>query len=82
MAALVTKLYAMAMNGNLKATEMLAQFGGLTQDEVRKDNEDKRKNEESKARIAAIQANLGNDISVSSGDDDGDVIIYVPKIVE
>ena len=80
LAAFVTKLYILAMNGNLKAAELLAQFGGLTQDEIRKDNEDKRKNEESKARIAAINANLGNDMSVTSGDDEGDVIIYVPKI--
>jgi len=80
MAMFVARLYAMALGGNLKAGELLAQFGGLTQDEIRKDNEDKRKNEESKARIAAINANLGNDMSVTSGDDEGDVIIYVPKI--
>lgn len=80
MAAFVTKLYVMALGGNLKAGEMLAEFGGLSQEEVRKDNDDKRKEEESKARVAAIQANLGNDLSISSGDDDGDVIIYVPNL--
>ena len=80
MAVFVARLYAMAVNGNLKASELLAQFGGLTKEEERKDNEDKRKTEESKARIAAINANLGNDMSVSSGDDEGDVVIYVPRI--
>lgn len=82
MAALAIKLYLMAMNGNLKAAELFAEYGGLSQEETRKDNEDKRKTEESKARVAAIEANLGRDISLSSGDGDGDVVIYMPKIEE
>lgn len=82
MAAFAVKLYLMSMNGNLKAGELLAQMGGLGQEEARKDNDDRRKTEESKARVQAIMSNLGKDMQISSGDSDGDVIIYMPKLDE
>ena len=69
------------LRGDIRAAELLVTLGGLTGDEIRKDAEEVRKNLESKARIAALEANMGKDLTVQSEDEgDGSVVIYLPEV--
>ena len=72
--AIVATLFAMAMNGDSKAMELVLDYGF-------KVSEDERKTRESNARISAMEKN-GVDVSVNSSEDDGGVVIYLPKIEE
>lgn len=65
-------LMSMALNGNMKAMEMVLEYGF-------KVSEDERKTKESNARIDALAKN-GVDITVQSGDEDGGVVIYLPEV--
>lgn len=69
--AIILKQFAMAVKGNIKAFENLMKYAGYEPGEERRD-------EESKARITAIQG--GQAGAVSSGEDGNDVIIYLPEI--
>lgn len=76
--AFVVKLYTMAMNGDLVAAKLLIELGGLSGDEQRKEDENWRKNQESVARIKAMEAGIGN--VTSNDDEDGGVVIYMPEL--
>lgn len=76
MAALHARLFAMAMSGNLDAYKELMKVGGF-------DVDDRRKDRELEAKIAAISNNPEARVSVGLGGDDvtsSDVIIYLPEI--
>lgn len=77
---LIAKLFTMSKNGNIRATEMLLTLGGFTGDEKRKNSEEERKSLESKARIRMMELNAGNAMNLTSGDDEGSVVIYLPQI--
>lgn len=72
--AIAATLFSDAMLGDKKSMEMLLQFFFQA-------NDDERKTAESNARVQAMAKN-GVDVSVQSGDDDGGVVIYLPKIEE
>lgn len=69
------------LRGDVRAAELLVTLGGLTKEELRRDAEEARKTLESKARIAALEANMGKDMSVTSEDEgDGSIVIYLPEV--
>lgn len=70
--AVAATLFVMAVRGDMKAMEMVLDYGFKVSD-------DDRKNRESEARISAMAKN-GVDISVNSGDEDGSVMIYLPAL--
>ena len=75
-AAVFATLVAMAVNGDLKASEILLDYSLSIQEE-------QRKKLESKARIESLRANSMSSVAVSStDDDDGGVMIYLPAIEE
>jgi len=77
---LLNRLYKMGRQGSIKATELLLTLGGFTGDEKRKNSEEERKNLESKARIKMMELNAGKGMDLTSGDDEGSVVIYLPEI--
>lgn len=70
-------LFDMALEGDKDAVKILVDYQKSLM-------EDARKSEESKARIESMKANAGtSDINITStDDDDGGVVIYLPKIEE
>ena len=77
----IVKLYTKFMSGDIRAGELFVALGGFTGEEIRRNQEEKRKGEESKARIAALEANMGKDLNVTSEDEgDGSVVIYLPEV--
>lgn len=70
--AVAATLFAMAMHGDMKAMEIILDYGFRISD-------DERKTKESDARISAMQTN-GVNMTVNSGDDDGGVVIYLPAL--
>lgn len=65
-------IFAQAAQGNAKAQEILLEYGF-------KLSEEERKTVESTARVNAMKSNMG-DLTIESGDDDeGSVVIYLPK---
>ena len=73
--AVFSTVVAMAIRGDLNAAKLLLDYQQALTEEIRK-------TEESIARIEAMKANAGEDMSVSSADEDGGVVIYLPKIEE
>lgn len=71
--ALMSTLMSMALQGNIKAIELLLNYQFQL-------SEDERKTNESSARISAMGQNQGSVQVESSDDDDGGVVIYLPKI--
>ncbi len=73
--AVMATLVALAIkDGDLQAIKILLDYSQSITEEARK-------SEESKARIESIKANMGANLSVNSTDDeDGGVVIYLPKI--
>ena len=70
--ALMSTLMGMAIKGNMKAMELLLTY----QFQV---SEDERKTTESAARVDAMRQNTDG-VKIESGDDDGGVVIYLPKL--
>lgn len=70
--AVAATLFALAMKGDMKAMEIILDYGFRVSD-------DERKNKEADARISAMAKN-GVDVSVSSEGEDGGVVIYLPAI--
>lgn len=77
----ISSLFAKAVGGDMKAAELFMTLGGLTGEEVRRDSEEERKKEESRVRIEAMRATMGKDMNISSDDDDGSIVIYMPEIM-
>jgi len=77
---LLNRLYKLGNRGSLKAMELLLTLGGYTGEEKRRNAEEDRKNLESKARIKMMEINGGKGMDLTSGDDEGSVVIYLPEI--
>lgn len=71
--AVFSTVVAMAIQGDLNAAKLLLDYQQALTEEYRKA-------EESRARIEALKANAGEDMSLNSADEDGGVVIYLPKI--
>lgn len=80
LAAILARLFMLAMKGDKDAIKMLMDYAGISPDELRKEDENKRKNAESAARIEAMKN--GQVDGITSGEDGGDVHIYMPEIDE
>ena len=70
--AVAATLFALAMKGEMKAMEIILDYGFRVSD-------DERKTKEADARISAMAKN-GVDVSVNSGGEEGGVVIYLPAI--
>ena len=68
------KLFQMAAGGDIKAMELVLDYGFKVSD-------DDRKTREANARISAMEKN-GVDVSVNSTGEEGGVVIYLPAIEE
>ena len=75
----VSALFSKAVHGDTRAAELLMTLAGYTGEENRRNAEQARKTLESAARIEALKANTGA-VDVTSGDDEGSVIIYLPEL--
>lgn len=74
--AIFSTLVAKAVEGDLKAAELLLDY-------ARSVHEEERKSAESAARIKSLEASTNMNLSVTStDDDDGGVVVYLPKIEE
>lgn len=70
--AIMATLIAMALQGDLKAAELLLNYQKTVMEEDRK-------SEEARVRMETMRANSAGAVT-SSDDDDGGVVIYLPKI--
>lgn len=86
LAALMARIYTIAMGGNLDAAKELLKIAGFDPEEIRKEREsissDKRRDKELDAKINALMGKSEGDISINmkDEDDDNDVVIYMPQI--
>lgn len=86
MMALIGRLYAMGMGGNLEALKLLMVLGGYEPEENRREREslaaDLRREKELNAKVEAL-GQKGDDarvaISMDDEDDNNDVIFYIPQ---
>lgn len=87
MMALIGRLYAMGMGGNLEALKLLMVLGGYEPEENRREREslaaDLRREKELNAKVEAL-GQKGEDarvaINMNDEDDNNDVVIYMPQI--
>lgn len=86
LAALMARIYTIAMGGNLDAAKELLKIAGYDCEENRKEREsrssDERRNKELDAKIDALMGKSERDISINMNDEDdnNDVVIYMPQI--
>ena len=87
MMALIGRLYAMGMGGNLEALKLLMVLGGYEPEENRREREslaaDLRREKELNAKVEALgQKNDNASLAINLDDEDGDndVVIYMPQI--
>lgn len=87
MMALIGRLYAMGMGGNLEAFKLMMVLGGYEPEENRKEREsiaaDQRREKELNAKVEALgQKNDSSSLAINLDDEDGDndVVIYMPQI--
>lgn len=86
MMALIGRLYAMGMGGNLEALKLLMVLGGYEPEENRREREslaaDLRREKELNAKVEAL-GQKGDDarvaISMDDEDDNNDVVFYIPQ---
>lgn len=86
LAALMARIFTVAMGGNLEAAKELLKIAGYDSEENRKEREsissDERRSKELDAKINALMGKSEGDISINmkDEDDDNDVVIYMPQI--
>lgn len=87
MMALIGRLYAMGMGGNLEASKLLLVLGGYEPEENRREREslaaDLRREKELNAKVEALGQKSDNaSLAINLDDEDGDndVVIYMPQI--
>lgn len=86
LAALMARVFTIAMGGNLDAVKELLKIAGYDSEENRKEREslssDERRSKELDAKINALMGKSEGELSINMNDEDenNDVVIYMPRI--
>lgn len=86
LAALMARVFTIAMGGNLEAVKELLKIAGYDSEENRKEREslssDERRSKELDAKISALMGKSEGELSINMNDENenNDVVIYMPRI--